>query len=467
MFNQWPVIKDLGKWFEENWNGAYLTACFSRSKETIYLFFEKDKNQLHLKLEFLNEGSFLLNEFSKHKKTDLVQFAEIINQQISSINYFENERSIILNFYNGYAVWIRFYGSMGNIILLKNGEAVKIFRSHLQNDLKANINQIDPEKNIVPKVNPFIIKLMLKENGTYQIENQQAETSILYIAQNVYDALDNFSKLYFRFKHSYNKNHEQLSQVIQKEKSLSKNLQKYEERLHDIILSRPLDEIAHIIIANINDIITGMEEKEMLDFYTNTNIKVKLNPKISPQQNAEVLFRKQKNRKIEIGFLEQSINRSSSDIKHLQKQINYFKEHLYDTGQPTKTEKSKVEKADNKIAGIRQIIIEGFEIWIGKSSESNDKLTHQLAHKNDLWFHAFGVSGSHVIIRSSSIETVPQHIIYKAAALAAANSKNKHSNMVPVIKTFKKYVRRPRGANPGQVSVERYDIIDVKPDNEL
>lgn len=108
MFNQWPVIKDLGKWMDANFDGAYLTACFSRSKEIIYLYFEKDKNQIHLKFEFLTDGTFLLNENSNYKKTDLVQFPEIINQQISSVNYFDNERSVILNFYNGYAFGLGF-----------------------------------------------------------------------------------------------------------------------------------------------------------------------------------------------------------------------------------------------------------------------------------------------------------------------------------------------------------------------
>ncbi len=472
MFNQWPVIKDLGKWMDANFDGAYLTACFSRSKEIIYLYFEKDKNQIHLKFEFLTDGTFLLNENSNYKKTDLVQFPEIINQQISSVNYFDNERSVILNFYNGYAFWIRFYGSMGNIILLKNGAAVKIFRTQLQNDMQANIAQTDSTKNIIAKVNPFIIKLIREENKSietisYRIENHQSQIQLLYTTNNVYDALDNFSKLYFRFKHNYDKNHTQLLKYIQREKTLSKNLLKYQQRLDDITNSRPLDEVAHIIIANMHTIIIGSDETELLDFYSNTNIKVKLNPKISPQQNAEVLFRKQKNRKIEIGFLEQSITSFTNEIKALQKQEDSLKEHLYDTSSIIKTNKTYSKKNKDTIPGIRKISIEGFEIWIGKNSESNDKLTHQLANKNDLWFHAFGVSGSHVIIRNNSNETIPQHIIHKAAALAAANSKSKHSNMVPVIKTFKKYVRRPRGANPGQVSVEHYDIIDVRPDNDI
>lgn len=470
MFNQWPVINDLGKWMDANWTGAYLTTCFSRSKETIYLYLEKDKKEIHFKLEFLNEGTFLLNEISNFKKTDLVQFPEVINQQISSVDYFENERSIVLHFFNGYALWIRFYGSMGNVILLQHGAAVKIFRSHLHNDMLANISQIDSTKNIVPKVNPFIIKLARHQNGLYQVENHAHQIQVLYTTNQVYDALDNFSKLYFRYKHTYNKNYNELQKCIQKEKTLSKNLQKYQQRLSDIVNSRPLDEIAHIIIANINEISPGTEEKVLLDFYTNTDIFVKLNPKISPQQNAEILFRKQKNRKIEVGFLEQSIAKSTSEIKHLQKQEHFLQEHLYDTSSVSKSDKTvskKIEIVQQKLTGIRQIKIEGYEIWMGKNSESNDKLTHQLAHKNDLWFHAFGVSGSHVIIRNSNNQPIPQHIIHKAAALAAANSKSKHSNIVPVIKTLKKFVQRPRGAHPGQVSVQRYDIIDVQPDNEL
>ena len=106
----------------------------------------------------------------------------------------------------------------------------------------------------------------------------------------------------------------------------------------------------------------------------------------------------------------------------------------------------------------------GFEVWVGKSSENNDLLTLHHAKPNDLWFHARGSSGSHVILKPASGKGEPgKRAIEQAAAIAAYFSKMKNASIVPVAMTERKYVRKPKRAPAGTVTIERERVLFVTP----
>ncbi len=103
-------------------------------------------------------------------------------------------------------------------------------------------------------------------------------------------------------------------------------------------------------------------------------------------------------------------------------------------------------------------------VMVGRSNFENDEITFQVAKPNDFWFHAQGVPGSHVVLRSrGGSDGPPARVIERTASIAAHYSKAKHSSLVPVIYTQRKYVRKFRGAKPGQVTCEREKMIMVPP----
>ena len=102
-------------------------------------------------------------------------------------------------------------------------------------------------------------------------------------------------------------------------------------------------------------------------------------------------------------------------------------------------------------------------MFIGKNSKNNDLLTQKHAFKEDLWLHAKDVSGSHVIIKYQSGKKFPKPVIEKAAQLAAYYSQRKTDSYCPVMYTPKKFVRKPKGAAPGAVIVEKEEVILVEP----
>jgi len=105
----------------------------------------------------------------------------------------------------------------------------------------------------------------------------------------------------------------------------------------------------------------------------------------------------------------------------------------------------------------------GFEVLIGKSAQGNDELL-QVSQKEDIWFHARHVSGSHIIIKMNKRTDYPSvEIIEMVASWAAWHSKAKTAGLAPVIYTKRKFVRKPKGAAPGSVKVDKEQVILVRP----
>ena len=104
-----------------------------------------------------------------------------------------------------------------------------------------------------------------------------------------------------------------------------------------------------------------------------------------------------------------------------------------------------------------------FEILVGRNARNNDKLTFLTSTKEDLWLHARGVAGSHVVIKTIPGNPYPKPVIERAAQLAAFYSKYRNENTCPVIYTSRKYVRKRKGLVAGEVTVEREKVIFVQP----
>jgi len=101
-------------------------------------------------------------------------------------------------------------------------------------------------------------------------------------------------------------------------------------------------------------------------------------------------------------------------------------------------------------------------ILVGRNSWQNEELTFHLAQAEDVWLHAKGVPGAHVVIRSQGRD-VPERTLIEAAELAAQHSAARDEQSVSVDYTLRKNVRRPKGARPGQVLYRGQKTLVVQP----
>jgi predicted ribosome quality control (RQC) complex YloA/Tae2 family protein len=109
--------------------------------------------------------------------------------------------------------------------------------------------------------------------------------------------------------------------------------------------------------------------------------------------------------------------------------------------------------------------IEGFEVFVGRNARDNDELTFRVARPRDLWLHAAGHAGSHVVIRvPDDADNVPRSVIEQAAAWAAWHSKARNARgKVDIHVCRAADVRKPRGVPHGTVELRRWDTVRVYP----
>jgi hypothetical protein len=122
--------------------------------------------------------------------------------------------------------------------------------------------------------------------------------------------------------------------------------------------------------------------------------------------------------------------------------------------------------AESRAAGPGRCFMLGdkWEVRVGRTNDENDLLTHRFAKPDDIWLHASGVPGSHVILRMQGrTSNPPREVLEAAAAIAARFSKAKHAGTVPVLWTRKRYVRKPRGAKPGLAACTHENTVFVRP----
>jgi predicted ribosome quality control (RQC) complex YloA/Tae2 family protein len=115
---------------------------------------------------------------------------------------------------------------------------------------------------------------------------------------------------------------------------------------------------------------------------------------------------------------------------------------------------------------VKRLNNNGFDIYIGRNAKMNDVLTFDIANDDDIWLHAKGVPGSHVVIKTNG-KDVDDDTIKKAAEMAAINSKS-DKDKVDVLYVKRKYVTKKPEHNDGQVSVDysKSKIIQINKNEE-
>lgn len=122
------------------------------------------------------------------------------------------------------------------------------------------------------------------------------------------------------------------------------------------------------------------------------------------------------------------------------------------------------KRKDGKGAAFRSVMVDGFEVLIGKGDAENDQLTFKVADNTDFWLHVASVPGSHVVIRNpDKLSELPRHVLERAAELAAFHSKARDGGKVEVHLARIADISKPRGFAPGKVILKKWTGIRVYP----
>lgn len=497
---------------------ARLKQCFSQDKEELILGFERQNGE-DFWIRALFDPSFSTLQFPEnfHRagRNSIDLFSEILLYEVQEVYLFENERAFSINFLNGYQLVFKLFGNRGNIILFQEGEYLSQFQKKLKKDLLIQVESLDrpllqdktaffeqgfkqtfptfsKDWHIILEERGFsnmdfegqwkLIEALLTEinSGKFYIYSGNQGVFLDLIKRDmpllaeVNSAIEALNQLYYFYwiVGEFNKKKADLIKKLEDYLLRSdQHLGNLKKQLTAKQRGASLEEIGHILMANSAMIGAGESQVDLLNFYTNKRIKITLNPKLSAIQNAENYYRKSKNFIKELDQLKQSILQREAQyfsISEALEKIRLATENkMLRPYLPLLEEISRTQDKGSEDLPFREFNLEGWTIWVGKSAKTNDILTFKYGKKNDLWLHARDVPGSHVIIRNPSNKGVPVFVREAAASLAAYYSKRQTEKLVPVIITPKKYVRKTKDLEVGQVLVDREEVIIVPPKEKI
>lgn len=258
---------------------------------------------------------------------------------------------------------------------------------------------------------------------------------------------------------------------------LERKLGKQRQELLSAQGREELKKQADLITANIYAIKSGDRRAIVTDYFTEgmPQIEIPLDPDISPQQNAQLLYKRYARLKNAELALTAQIEAGEAELKYIdsllyslsqaqtEKDIRELTAEAAASGYVKKPQaKKQKQEKPGAFAPKRYVTSGGFTLLRGRNNRENDQLTMRTAKGGDIWFHARNIPGSHVIMQLEGAEP-SERDLEEAAALAALYSGAGSSPKVPVDYTRVKNVKKPQGARPGMVNYFNFKTMLIEP----
>jgi len=251
--------------------------------------------------------------------------------------------------------------------------------------------------------------------------------------------------------------------------ALQKKRQLLERRLEDVERARQaaaeadtLRETGDLLMAYQYQVPPNAQRVTLSDFAGEPR-KILLDARLSAVENAQAFYERAKKRQGRLEGAEareEVLEEELAEVKALLGRLETLSEE--ELGALAHEHVSEPKAQVRAGPGIRYTSPQGYTVLVGRNAKGNDELTFKVAKSRDLWLHAQGYPGSHVIVQAQNRE-VPFETVLFAAQLAAAYSKAGDSDNVPVDYTLKKNVWKVKGAPPGTVNFSQQKTVFVTP----
>jgi len=239
-----------------------------------------------------------------------------------------------------------------------------------------------------------------------------------------------------------------------------------------------LEREATLLLSNLGRIPRGAQQVTVVDFYDpeQKEVTLALDPTLPVREQVEKRFKRARKLVDAVPHLERQWEEEQERLSALQairplleaarsrEELDALEPELRALGALRETPATAARGHAPTPSGVQQRTIGGYEVLLGRNATENDHLTRHIAEPDDLWLHARGVTSAHVVIRTGKHpERVPPEVIREAAKLCALHSASKHSALVPVDYTLRKYVVKRRGSAPGTVQYTHEKTLHVEP----
>lgn len=292
-----------------------------------------------------------------------------------------------------------------------------------------------------------------------------------------FDNLSQLLDVYYKDKAERDRVKQQASELIRRvENELQKNRQKLKKQEKELQATENAEEFrqkGELLTTFLHQVPNDQDQVILDNYYTNQPITIALDKALTPNQNAQRYFKRYQKLKEAVKYLTELIEETKATIRYLESvetvlnqagldEIAEIREELIQTGFIRRRQREKIQKRqkpEQYLASDGKTII-----YVGRNNLQNEELTFKMARKEELWFHAKDIPGSHVVISGNLNPT--DEVKTDAAELAAYFSKGRLSNLVQVDMIEVKKLNKPTGGKPGFVTYTGQKTLRVTPDPE-
>ena len=282
---------------------------------------------------------------------------------------------------------------------------------------------------------------------------------------------------FYKDKAERDRVNQQASELIRRvENELEKNRKKLGKQEEELLATENAEEFrqkGELLTTFLHLVPNDQNQVELDNYYTGEKIIISLDKALTPNQNAQRYFKRYQKLKEAVKHLTSLIEETRATILYLESvetalaqasltKIAEIREELIQTGFIRRRQREKIQKRqkpEKYLATDGQTII-----LVGRNNLQNDELTFKMAKKDELWFHAKDIPGSHVVITGNLQPS--DEVKTDAAELAAYFSKASLSNLVQVDMIETRKLNKPTGGKPGFVTYTGQKTLRVTPDEE-
>jgi len=290
-------------------------------------------------------------------------------------------------------------------------------------------------------------------------------------------SLSDLLDTYYKDKAERDRVKQQASELIRRvENELQKNRHKLKKQEKELLATDNAEEFrqkGELLTTFLHQVPNDQDQVTLDNYYTNQPITISLDKALTPSQNAQRYFKRYQKLKEAVKYLTELIEETKATILYLEsveivlnqaglEEIAEIREELIQTGFIRRRQREKIQKRkkpEQYLASDGKTIIH-----VGRNNLQNEELTFKMARKEELWFHAKDIPGSHVVISGNLNPS--DEVKTDAAELAAYFSKGRLSNLVQVDMIEVKKLNKPTGGKPGFVTYTGQKTLRVTPDPE-
>ncbi|CON59808.1 fibronectin/fibrinogen binding protein [Streptococcus pneumoniae] len=292
-----------------------------------------------------------------------------------------------------------------------------------------------------------------------------------------FTSLSDLLDTYYKDKAERDRVKQQASELIRRvENELQKNRHKLKKQEKELLATDNAEEFrqkGELLTTFLHQVPNDQDQVILDNYYTNQPTTIALDKALTPNQNAQRYFKRYQKLKEAVKYLTDLIEETKTSILYLEsvetvlnqaglEEIAEIREELIQTGFIRRRQREKIQKRkkpEQYLASDGKTII-----YVGRNNLQNEELTFKMARKEELWFHAKDIPGSHVVI-SGNLDPSDE-VKTDAAELAAYFSQGRLSNLVQVDMIEVKKLNKPTGGKPGFVTYTGQKTLRVTPDPE-